>query len=57
MNDKTLIKLAVIAGIVTVVGIDLIGYYTANARVGVSANKAIASKPDVNPSTTNGTES
>ena len=54
MNDKTLIKLAVIAGIVTVVGI---GYYTANARVGVSANKAIASKPDVNPSTTNGTES
>ena len=57
MDNKTLVKLAIIAGIVTVIGIDLIGYYTANARVGVSANKAIASKPDVNPSTTNGTES
>lgn len=57
MNDKTLIKLALIAGIVTVIGIDLIGYYSANAKVGVSANKAIASKPDANPGTTNGTES
>lgn len=57
MNDKTLIKLALIAGIVTVIGIDLIGYYSANTKVGISANKAIASKPDANPSTTNGTES
>lgn len=57
MDNKTLVKLAIIAGIVTVIGIDLIGYYSANAKVGVSANKAIASKPAANPSTTNGTES